>query len=85
MCIRDSIHTAEIRQFDDIVYCNDGDWVESCTALVEHLDGTFEILRWADIRRAAGLSRVETAECKSSLSPTLGFLRSTASSERSEP
>jgi UDP-2,3-diacylglucosamine pyrophosphatase LpxH len=79
------IHTAEIRQFDDIVYCNDGDWVESCTALVEHLDGTFEILRWAEIRRAAGLSRVETPECRSSLSLTPGFLRSTASSERSEP
>ena len=42
------IHHAEIRDFDGIVYMNDGDWVESCTALVEHFDGRFEILRWAD-------------------------------------
>jgi hypothetical protein len=29
-------------------YYNCGDWVESCTALVEHHDGHFEIVRWAD-------------------------------------
>jgi UDP-2,3-diacylglucosamine pyrophosphatase LpxH len=43
------IHTAEIKQIGDILYCNDGDWVESCTALVEHFDGRLEILHWADI------------------------------------
>jgi hypothetical protein len=32
---------------------NDGDWVESCTALVEHFDGRFEILRWAELRAPA--------------------------------
>lgn len=42
------IHTAEIRQFGDITYYNDGDWVEGCTALVEHFDGTMEVLHWAD-------------------------------------
>ena len=42
------IHTAEIRTFDGIAYYNDGDWVESCTALVEHDDGRMEIVRWAD-------------------------------------
>lgn len=41
------IHTAEIREFGDITYYNDGDWVESCTALVEHADGRMEILDWA--------------------------------------
>jgi len=44
------IHKAEIRTVDGIVYCNDGDWVESCTALVEHWDGTLEIIDWAKIR-----------------------------------
>src|SRR3546814_9108672 len=39
------IHSAEIRQFGDITYYNDGDWVESCTALVEHADGHMEIIR----------------------------------------
>jgi len=42
------IHTAEIRNFGDIVYYNDGDWVEGCTALVEHFDGRMEVLHWGD-------------------------------------
>ncbi|WP_281301210.1 MULTISPECIES: UDP-2,3-diacylglucosamine diphosphatase [unclassified Iodidimonas] len=42
------IHHAETRMIGDVLYCNDGDWVESCTALVEHGDGRLEILRWAD-------------------------------------
>jgi len=45
------IHKAEMRRIGDILYCNDGDWVESCTALVEHLDGELEILHWAEIRQ----------------------------------
>ncbi len=44
------IHHAEIREIDGIQYCNDGDWVESCTALVEHFDGRLEILHWLDLR-----------------------------------
>lgn len=40
------IHRAEIRTIEDILYCNDGDWVESCTALVEHKDGRLEIIHW---------------------------------------
>jgi UDP-2,3-diacylglucosamine pyrophosphatase LpxH len=40
------IHHAEIKMIDDIVYMNDGDWVESCTALVEHHDGRWEIVTW---------------------------------------
>lgn len=41
------IHHAEIRHVDGVLYCNDGDWVESRTALVEHMDGRLEIIRWA--------------------------------------
>ena len=40
------IHTAEIRDIDGVIYMNDGDWVESCTALVENWDGTWEIIEW---------------------------------------
>jgi UDP-2,3-diacylglucosamine pyrophosphatase LpxH len=40
------IHHAEIRDVNGILYCNDGDWVESRTALVEHMDGRLEIVRW---------------------------------------
>ncbi len=38
------IHVAEIREIDGITYMNDGDWVESCTALVEHHDGRWELV-----------------------------------------
>jgi UDP-2,3-diacylglucosamine pyrophosphatase LpxH len=41
------IHTPDDRMIDGIHYLNDGDWVESCTALVEHQDGTFEIVSWS--------------------------------------
>jgi UDP-2,3-diacylglucosamine pyrophosphatase LpxH len=41
------IHQAEIRDIDGILYCNDGDWVESCTALVEFHDGRLELVHWA--------------------------------------
>src|SRR5215475_279242 len=42
------IHHAEIRKIGEVLYLNDGDWVESCTALVEDAHGHMEILRWAD-------------------------------------
>ena len=42
------IHRAEITQFDDVTYCNDGDWVESCTALVEDHSGRLCLLRWTE-------------------------------------
>jgi UDP-2,3-diacylglucosamine pyrophosphatase LpxH len=40
------IHHAEIKEINGVVYMNDGDWVESCTALVEHHDGRWEIITW---------------------------------------
>ena len=40
------IHHAEIKNIDGIIYMNDGDWVESCTALVEHYSGEWEIVTW---------------------------------------
>lgn len=43
------IHTAEMRTIGDIAYFNDGDWVESATALVEHVDGRMEIVHWAEV------------------------------------
>jgi UDP-2,3-diacylglucosamine pyrophosphatase LpxH len=42
------IHHAEMREIGRVAYCNCGDWVESCTALVEHHDGRLELLRWTD-------------------------------------
>jgi UDP-2,3-diacylglucosamine pyrophosphatase LpxH len=40
------IHHAELREIDGVVYANDGDWVESLTALAEHEDGRLEIIDW---------------------------------------
>lgn len=64
------IHRASIRDCDGITYYNTGDWVESCTALVEHHDGKMELVTWLGeelakpeqsmpipIRRAAGMIR----------------------------
>ncbi len=45
------IHHAAIKQIAGITYHNDGDWVESCTALVEDARGQLEILCWASSRR----------------------------------
>ena len=45
-----------LRQFGDVVYYNDGDWVEGCTALVEHHDGHMEILHWAEEIAARALA-----------------------------
>ena len=38
------IHHAEMRDMNGVLYINDGDWVESCTALVEHHDGRLELI-----------------------------------------
>lgn len=51
------IHRAEIIRLDEVLYCNDGDWVESCTTLIEDHDGRLSLLRWtgqAEVVRAQG-------------------------------
>jgi UDP-2,3-diacylglucosamine pyrophosphatase LpxH len=45
------IHCAAIHDDFGLRYINCGDWVESCTAVVEHLDGRFEIVTWTDAAR----------------------------------
>ena len=42
------IHHAEVKDVAGILYCNDGDWVESCTALTEDAMGRLRIVTWAD-------------------------------------
>ena len=44
------IHQAEMREIDGILYCNDGDWVESCTSLVEDMDGRLRLIDWPKMR-----------------------------------
>jgi UDP-2,3-diacylglucosamine pyrophosphatase LpxH len=41
------IHHADLKHIDGVLYANDGDWVESCTAMAEDAQGRLSILRWA--------------------------------------
>ncbi len=69
-----------IRDEHGIRYMNCGDWVESCTALVEHEDGRFEIITWTDPqRRVAPVARRDRARCVMRIwsPPMRGILRST--------
>jgi UDP-2,3-diacylglucosamine pyrophosphatase LpxH len=52
------IHTPAIKRLENVLYLNCGDWVDSCTAIVEHLDGRMELVR----HRAVAGSRTTHAE-----------------------
>jgi len=51
------IHQANAREIEGVLYLNDGDWVESCTAVVEHADGRMELIDWAASTRRAERAR----------------------------
>ena len=51
------IHKAEIREIDGQLYCNDGDWVESLSALVETMEGELQIVYWTHLLDAPRTSR----------------------------
>lgn len=57
------IHRPEISKLNNIVYCNCGDWVESCSALVEHQDGTLELIRWAETVNSLKRTRFVKRDC----------------------
>ena len=42
------IHRANLRRQGDLIYCNTGDWVESCSALIEEASGELRLFRLAD-------------------------------------
>lgn len=54
------IHWAAIREIGGMTYINCGDWVDSCTAIVEHLDGRLELVRWQDSTSHRALATGET-------------------------
>ncbi len=54
------IHKAEVREIDGILYCNDGDWVESLSALVETHDGALRLVHWRNrLTAPLNLGRLE--------------------------
>lgn len=52
------IHYAEIRQIGSVTYYNDGDWVESCAALVEDAAGAMSIIDWAREMKHENAARI---------------------------
>lgn len=56
------IHKPEMREVDGLIYANDGDWVESLSALVEHHDGRLELLDWQDAERQISWQTEEQIE-----------------------
>lgn len=51
------IHKSELKEINNLIYANDGDWVESLTALVEHKDGELEIVNWFDLGHEYNLNQ----------------------------
>jgi UDP-2,3-diacylglucosamine pyrophosphatase LpxH len=50
------IHAAAIKQIQGVTYINCGDWVDSCTAIVEHFDGQMELVEWREKAEEYALS-----------------------------
>jgi UDP-2,3-diacylglucosamine pyrophosphatase LpxH len=59
------IHTPAIKRLDGVLYLNCGDWVDSCTAIVEHLDGSMELVRHASAGTEPGEGSDELSEAVS--------------------
>lgn len=55
------VHCAANKTIDGIAYLNCGDWVDSCTGIVEHLDGRMEVVYWGQAQREAKLIPIRGA------------------------
>jgi len=55
------IHHAEMRDINGILYCNDGDWVESCTSLVEDMNGHLRLIDWPALRQQISIPALAVA------------------------
>jgi UDP-2,3-diacylglucosamine pyrophosphatase LpxH len=76
------IHRAEMRDIDGVLYCNDGDWVESRSALVEHMDGKLELVFWnqlLDFKPAVIEARTPVVKPVVSPSPIAASIANTVS------
>jgi UDP-2,3-diacylglucosamine pyrophosphatase LpxH len=76
------IHKAELAEVDGLLYCNDGDWVESCTALVEDQTGALSLLAWRPAAVSVRVTAVRTASLwRRAPGARRGRLRRSASAE----
>lgn len=53
------IHSAQLRVDTGLTYGNCGDWVDSCTAIVEHLDGRLELIHWSELARLTSSQEID--------------------------
>lgn len=65
------IHKAEMREVDGMLYLNDGDWVESLSALVEHHDGRLEIIDWQNAEHTIALPAADPFPQPESATPNV--------------
>ena len=56
------VDEARRNNVDGIHYVNTGDWVESCTAIAEHRDGTLELISWQKIAKTAEITTLPAPE-----------------------
>jgi UDP-2,3-diacylglucosamine pyrophosphatase LpxH len=77
------IHAATIRDIDGVTYMNCGDWVDSCTALVEHTDGRIELIEWKE--EVASLADLQNDESPLLLPGKVGAAVAAAASKIAEP
>jgi UDP-2,3-diacylglucosamine pyrophosphatase LpxH len=66
------IHKAEIRSIGGVLYCNDGDWVESLTALVEDDQGELSILHWKEIAERSATALAAAAAKEATIAHSAG-------------
>ncbi len=65
------IHQPEIRMINGVKYCNDGDWVESLSALVETMDGELKLIHWAEESKPAAIPQLTGIKLPSLPQPQL--------------
>jgi len=81
------IHHAAMRDIDGVLYCNDGDWVESCSALLESPHGKLTLVRWSEYRAcvaaqprpahvSAGVAHAARISARIELEPQIGSFSS---------
>ncbi len=64
------IHHAVMEDIDGVRYINTGDWVESCTAIAEHHDGTMELITWRELS-GVPVIREDTTEVEAMMARAL--------------
>ncbi|MFZ1091603.1 MAG: UDP-2,3-diacylglucosamine diphosphatase [Xanthobacteraceae bacterium] len=63
------IHHAVVRRQGSFSYINCGDWIESCTAVIEHFDGSFELIKWVAPGRSLVLPDIPAVRAHAPAAP----------------